>query len=408
MANNDVNEKHLKPRSKRRKARSLLRQWKHMSFQHTWMNPLILVLIILGAYVANPGPQNPLHHAIYLSYPLGPDYAGGPNMYGKGKLDLAFVAFYTIVLSFTREFIMQRVIKPWALYCGIKSRAKQARFMEQVYTAMYFAIFGPFGLYVMSQGPLWYFSTTAMFEGYPHRKHEAIFKAYYLLQASYWTQQAIVLLLQLEKPRKDFKELVFHHIVTLALIFLSYRFHFAKIGIAVYITHDVSDFFLATSKTLNYLDSIIVGPFYLFFILVWVYLRHYLNLRILWATLTEFRTVGPYELDWETQQYKCWISQIITFSLLACLQAVNLFWLYLILRIAKNYVFNNVTQDERSDDEGEEGDRGTSQVDKKELHADIEVPTALPVLLVNGQAAEPAAEPAAKPEGIRTRSKRKA
>ena len=166
-------------------------------------------------------------------------------MYGKGKADIAFVAFYTIVLSFTREFLMQRMIRPLAIRCGITKRAKQSRFMEQVYTAIYFAIFGPFGLYVMSRGPLWYFNTTAMFEGFPHRKHEAVFKAYYLLQASYWSQQAIVLMLQLEKPRKDFKELVLHHIVTLALIGLSYRFHFTHMGIAVYITHDISDFFLA-------------------------------------------------------------------------------------------------------------------------------------------------------------------
>ena len=171
-------------------------------------------------------------------------------MYGKGKRDIAFVSFYTVVLSFTREFLMQRVIRPWALRCGIRGRAKQSRFMEQAYTAMYFAIFGPFGLYVMSQGSLWYFNTTAMFEGYPHRQHEGIFKAYYLLQASYWSQQAIVLLLQLEQPRKDFKELVLHHVVTLALIGLSYRFHFAKMGIAVYITHDISDFFLAVSLPL--------------------------------------------------------------------------------------------------------------------------------------------------------------
>src|ERR1700761_4142186 len=87
---------------------------------------------------------------------------------------------------------------------------------------------------------------------------------------------------------------------------------------------------------------------------IWIYLRHWINWKILWATLTEFRTVGPFELNWETQQYKCWISQYITFSLLACLQAVNLFWLFLILRIAKNYVFTNETVDERSDDEGEE------------------------------------------------------
>ena len=119
--------------------------------------------------------------------------------------------------------------------------------MEQVYTAMYFAVFGPLGLYVMSRTPVWYFNTAGMFADFPHRSHEGVFKAYYLLQASYWAQQAIVLCLQLEKPRKDFKELVGHHIVTLALIWLSYRFHFTYMGLAVYITHDISDFFLAVS-----------------------------------------------------------------------------------------------------------------------------------------------------------------
>ena len=279
-------------------------------------------------------------------------------MYGKGLHDITFVAFYTVVLSFTREFLMQLLLRPLAIMAGIRSRAKQSRFLEQAYTAIYFSVFGPFGLYVMSRPAtnLWYFDTTAMFDGFPHRKHQAVFKAYYLLQASYWSQQAIVLLLQLEKPRKDFKELVGHHIITLALIALSYRFHFTYMGIAVYITHDISDFFLATSKTLNYLDSFIVGPYFGFFVAVWVYLRHYINLTILWAVLTKFRTVGPFELDWATQQYKCWISQYITFGLLASLQAINVFWLYLIWRIAKNYVLNSVEgpQDERSDDEDED------------------------------------------------------
>lgn len=83
-------------------------------------------------------------------------------------------------------------------------------------------------------------------------------------------------------------------------------------------------------------------------------MRHYLNLRILWAVLTEFQTVGPFELNWETQQYKCRLSQVITFGLLSALQAVNLLWLFLILRIAKNYVLSDVRKDERSEDEEEE------------------------------------------------------
>ena len=146
----------------------------------------------------------------------------------------------------------------------------------------------------------------------------------------------------------------------------------------------------------------IVGPYFVAFIGIWVYLRHYINLRVLYATLTEFRTVGPFELNWETQQYKCWISQYITFALLACLQAVNLFWLFLILRIAKNYVFTTgPPQDERSDDD----DSDEEEIKEKDAHKMLEKDTGIasdkPIVLINGKPTEPEA----KPEGIRDRKK---
>lgn len=84
---------------------------------------------------------------------------------------------------------------------------------------------------------------------------------------------------------------------------------------------------------------------------MWAYLRHYLNLRILFSLLTEFRTVGPYELNWETQQYKCWISNIITFGLLTALQALNLFWLFCLLRVMYRYLVHNIAEDDRSEAE---------------------------------------------------------
>jgi len=84
--------------------------------------------------------------------------------------------------------------------------------MEQMYTAIYFGLTGPLGLYVMYRSPVWYFNTKGMYEGFPHKTHEGLFKFYYLFQAAYWLQQAIVMLLGIEKPRKDFKELVAHHV----------------------------------------------------------------------------------------------------------------------------------------------------------------------------------------------------
>lgn len=205
--------------------------------KHTWTIPLALIIAILALYAQNPTETNILHPFLFLSYQQN------DGKYGKGLWDLAFVSFYVIVLTFTREFVMQELLRPLA--ARIKSRAKQARFMEQAYTAIYFAILGPVGLYVMRQTPVWYFDTRAMYEGFPHLAHGAAFKAYYLFEAAYWAQQALVMVLGMEKPRKDFRELVMHHVVTLVLIALSYRFHFAYMGIAIYITHDISDFFLA-------------------------------------------------------------------------------------------------------------------------------------------------------------------
>jgi acyl-CoA-dependent ceramide synthase len=237
---------------RRTKSRSLVRRWKRFALKHTWTVPLIFITIFIFLYAVSPTKSNIVHHFIFLSYEQTPFVGSGsaiktPSKYGKGPWDIAFVIFYIVFLSFTREFIMQELLRPMAKFYGIASRIKQARFMEQMYTAIYFGFMGPAGLYVMRRTPVWYFNASGMYESFPHRTLQPELKFYYLFQAAYWAQQAIVMLLGLEKPRKDYKELVTHHIVTLALIGLSYRFHFTYMGIAVYLTHDISDFFLAVS-----------------------------------------------------------------------------------------------------------------------------------------------------------------
>ncbi|KAK4218043.1 TLC domain-containing protein [Rhypophila decipiens] len=356
--------------SKRRKARSALRRARSYAIKHTWVIPLAILAIFGLVFAVNPTQSNPVSRFIFLSYKIEPTSPGEVPQYGKGLWDIAFVSFYTVVLSFTREFIMQEVLRPLAKKAGLKSRAKQSRFMEQAYTAIYFGFLGPAGMYIMSRTPVWYFNVSGMYEAFPHKTHEAIFKFYYLFQAAYWAQQAIVMLLGMEEPRKDFKELIAHHIVSLALIGLSYRFHFTYMGLAVYITHDISDFFLATSKTLNYIDHWLIGPYYGLFCCVWIYMRHYLNIRILLSLFNEFKTVGPYELNWETGQYKCDLAFWITGTLLSSLQALNLFWLFYILRIAYRFVVHNVAKDDRSDEDESEAEVEAEAAEEEDHHKD--------------------------------------
>ncbi len=87
---------------------------------------------------------------------------------------------------------------------------------------------------------------------------------------------------------------------------------------------------------------------------MWIYLRHYINLNVLYSIATEYSTVGPFGLDWEKEQFKCRFAQVGTFGLLASLQGLNLFWLYCLFRSAYRFVVLGIAKDDRSEAEESE------------------------------------------------------
>ncbi|CAL9730737.1 ceramide synthase Lac1p [Monosporozyma unispora] len=344
--------------------------------RRVWLPPLLIISTIYALYFSSnkQTPTNPLHMFVAISYQIG-----DTDMYGKGIKDLCFVFFYMIFFTFLRDFIMDVFIRPFALRVA-DTKHKQKRIMEQTFYIIYYGISGPFGLYIMYGTDLWLFKTKTMYATYPDFNNPYLYKIFYLGQAAFWTQQACVLALQLEKPRKDYYELIFHHIVTLLLIWLSYVFHFSKMGLAIFITMDISDCLLALSKTLNYLDSSLTAPIFIIFMFTWIYLRHVINIKILWSVLTEFRTVGEYRLNFAVQQYKCWISLIIVFLLIFALQLVNLYWLFLIFRILYRLLFKGIQADERSEAEEDDDDEEEEETESVEesvnsLNKDIGIET---------------------------------
>ncbi|CCF57985.1 hypothetical protein KAFR_0D03370 [Kazachstania africana CBS 2517] len=322
--------------------------FREMNYRHTWITPLIILIAVYSAYFTsgNLTETNPLHMFVAISYQID-----DTDSYAKGIKDLTFVFYYMIFFTFLREFLLDIVIRPLPKLLNVTSRHRSNRIREQTFYIIYYGFSSPFGLYVMYHSDLWLFRTDTMYKTYPDITIPYLFKLFYLGQAAFWAQQSCVLVLQLEKPRKDHKEMVFHHIDTLLLIWLSYTFHFTKIGLAVYITMDISDLLLSFSKTANYLDSVLTPPIFFIFVVTWIYLRHYINLKILWSVITEFRTVGDYTLNFATQQYKCWISQPFVIVLMSALQILNLYWLFLIFRILYRMVWKGITEDTRSDNE---------------------------------------------------------
>ncbi|KAK4655192.1 sphingosine N-acyltransferase lag1 [Podospora pseudocomata] len=83
---------------------------------------------------------------------------------------------------------------------------------------------------------------------------------------------------------------------------------------------------------------------------------HQLADLVLDAAWGVFSTVGPYVMDWEAGQYKSPLANVITFSLLALLQSLNMFWLYCLFRSAYKFVVLGVAKEDRSEAKDEGGD----------------------------------------------------
>lgn len=209
-----------------------------------WVN-WVLVAPYLNAGVGNPFSIFIISGHIPTSSPSDP-------LYRKTWWDLPFIAYYIVVFSFIRESLSTKVSRPLARYFGIRNENKIDRFAEQMYALVYFTVFGAWGYVrafshvvtylthffclqrVMTQLPSYWYNTSAFWDGqcfpentidysdsdvaYPSWAIKPELKAYYLIQFAYWWQQLLVLVLGLEKPRKDYLELVAHHFVTLWLI----------------------------------------------------------------------------------------------------------------------------------------------------------------------------------------------
>ncbi|GAA5918664.1 hypothetical protein JCM6882_004179 [Rhodosporidiobolus microsporus] len=340
--------------------------------------PVILAVVAAWAalerFATGPNPLSPL---LFISYPLPLEAGDHTQRYGKGPLDLAFLSFYIIVFSFARQSITEYFIRPFARSLGLKSESKVVRFMEQAYAVVYFSASGAFGLYVMSRQPSWWYRTEHFWLEYPHWRMDGVLKSYYLLQFSYWLQQMIVLVMGLEKPRSDFKELVIHHIVTLWLVGWSYMINLTMIGTAVFVSMDLPDICLAFSKCLNYLDLQRTSEVsFVFFLGVWHYMRHYLNIRILQSVWNEFDLVPQQWRSWTSS--KGWwlfygfgsgaIPQWMKYQIFApilALQLVNTFWSYLIWRILFRMLSGHKASDVREEGEDDEDASATKSEARK-------------------------------------------
>ncbi|KAI9277290.1 TLC domain-containing protein [Phascolomyces articulosus] len=333
-------------------------QWNRKMFidylvKHQIEAPLRVIAIIVAGY--------------FLGLPLCDKFLfianqGDNGLYHKSFYDITFLLFYICVFTALRAAIMNHVLIPLARWSGVKKK-KFERFAEQGYSFIYYSISSACGLYVMYHSP-WWDDTSYYWRDYPVTEYDKSFKYYYLVQFAFWLQQIFVL--EIEEPRKDYRELVLHHINTLLLVSLSYCCNFTRVGNAVFVYMDLPDAILALAKLLNYsVPGIICNTTFAIMIVAWMYTRVYLYGGIIWSTATEpdlyvkvFK-LAPLEGHW----FPYFVKYIIL-GLMIGLYCLILFWTAMIFKVLIRLVTTTDGKDVRSDDEdeGEEDEKPSAPV----------------------------------------------
>ncbi|XP_071782071.1 ceramide synthase 4a [Centroberyx gerrardi] len=242
--------------------------------------------------------------------------------------------------------LSQRKIQTWFRHRRNQDRPSNTKkFCEASWRFVFYLIAFTAGLGSLIDTP-WFWNHRECWRGYPKQPVAEAHYWYYIMELGfYWS---LLLCVSVDVKRKDFKEQIIHHIATIFLIGFSYCANYVRVGTLVMLVHDSSDFLLESAKMFNYAGwRKTCDTLFVIFSLVFLVTRLVVFPgRVVHSTLVV-------SLDY----FQPYFGYYFFNALLLVLQALHIFWAYLILRMVYKFVFlGKVERDERSDEESEVDD----------------------------------------------------
>lgn len=259
--------------------------------------------------------------------------------------------FLKLVLRFSRHgAIVFSIVGFLSIFQQFSSRNIQ-KSSKKVFESCWFCILHTFsffwGIYVLNQED-WPLETKYFWIDYPFHPFSDIFKYYYLFEVSFYLHQALILFI-FDYKRKDYFELATHHIVTIALIGISFVLRHFRIGLIILLIHDASDIFLYLAKIFHYIQKssctdLTFGTFAFIFFVSRLFIFPYVVYSIFWEPQIYHKNIDRF-----------WPQVIFWKICLLTLQILHVIWFAMILRMILLALRKGSVQgDIRSDDEQEE------------------------------------------------------
>ncbi|XP_049645557.1 ceramide synthase 4-like [Suncus etruscus] len=226
------------------------------------------------------------------------------------------------------------------------------KFREASWRFTYFLFISLAGFSILYHEP-WLWRPVMCWDNYPHQSLKPSLYYWYLLELSFFT--SLFITAPLDIKRKDFKEQMLHHTVTILLIFFSYSTNLIRVGSLVMLPLDCTNSFLEIAKIFSYTKYQKVSQV-LFFIFALVFL----SLRMVIFPTQILYTTYYDSIDGTGPFFGYYFFNI----LLMMIQVLQTFWSYLIVRMLYNFNWKGkVGRDIRSD--VEESDSSDSEVVEK-------------------------------------------
>ncbi|KAL8623652.1 hypothetical protein ACOMHN_051094 [Nucella lapillus] len=145
------------------------------------------------------------------------------------------------------------------------------KFCESSWRCTYYAGIFCYGLHTLWDKP-WLWDTNYCWQGWPEHHVSNDVYWYYNIQAGFYLALSVSLFT--DHKRKDFTEMIVHHVATLGLMFLSWMINFTRAGTLVLLLHDCVDPIMEGAKMAKYLkkESLCTALFVCFG-LVWIITR---------------------------------------------------------------------------------------------------------------------------------------
>ncbi|XP_048038270.1 ceramide synthase 4a [Megalobrama amblycephala] len=236
-----------------------------------------------------------------------------------------------------------RQIQTWLRQRRNQDRPSNTRkFCEASWRFVFYLIAFLAGLISLIHTP-WFWDHRECWSGYPRQGVAEAQYWYYMMELSFYL--SLLLCVSVDIKRKDFKEQIIHHIATIFLIAFSYCANYVRVGTLVMLVHDSSDFLLESAKMFNYAGwRKTCDALFVVFAAVFLVTRLVVfPCRVIYTAVVDSLDIFPpypgyYFLN----------------GLLLVLQALHIFWAWLILRMVHKFVFlGKVERDERSDEESD-------------------------------------------------------